>query len=197
MAAVSSALRAYVQITIVTIRPTTLVLARVRKFAAMRGRWGWAAAGSGSAASVGSPSALLARVMGRRSGPVALLLRIAGANDTATAGHPVTKHDRTFPPTTVPWQRCNPRPVTKLCPTPCAYAFVDRPPCYEQRPQIAAWRDRGGRPCRGLPPPRPFAPSSGGSGDYLRSGTGPDTLPRPLGVNAVYYHTLARALPLR
>src|SRR5258708_36596919 len=181
MAAVSSALRAYVQITIVTIRPTTLVLARVRKFAAMRGRWGWAAAGSGSAASVGSPSALLARVMGRRSGPVALLLRIAGANDTATAGHPVTKHDRTFPPTTVPWQRCNPRPVTKLCPTPCAYAFVDRPPCYEQRPQIAAWRDRGGSLYRGLPPSPAFLPTSGGRRGELWAGAAGDLLPLAAG----------------
>src|SRR5882757_5565229 len=184
-------------ITIVTIRPTTLVLARVTKFAAMRRRLGWAAAGSGSAASVGSPSALLARVMVRRSGPVALLLLIAGANDTATAGHPVTKHDRTFPPTTVSWQRCNPRPVTKLCPTPCTYAFVDRPPCHEQQPQIATWRDRGGRLCRGLPRSRPFEPSSGGSGDDLRPGTDANPIPGRAVWNPVDNHRSGRALRLR
>jgi hypothetical protein len=45
-------------ITIVTIRPSTLVLAKVMKFAAMRRRLGGAAAESGTAASVGPPSAL-------------------------------------------------------------------------------------------------------------------------------------------
>ena len=69
-------------IRIVTIRPSTLVLARARKFAAMRRRLGWAAARSGSAASVGSPIALLARVMVRGSDVFSSML-IAAANATS------------------------------------------------------------------------------------------------------------------
>src|SRR3979490_1385314 len=85
-------------ITIVTIRPSTLVLASVTKFAAMRRRFGWPAAEPGAPAAVGSLSALLARGMARESGVVASMVLITVANDPATAGHSMTGYDRTFLP---------------------------------------------------------------------------------------------------
>src|SRR5258707_436281 len=96
-------------ISIVTIRPSTPVLARVMKFAAMRRRLGGAVAESGFAGSIGSPSVLLTRLMVRGSG--------------------VVHH--------ASWQRCHLRLVTKLCPMARILAFVDRRSCHERQRQAA------------------------------------------------------------
>jgi hypothetical protein len=54
--------------------------------------------------------------MARESGVVASMLLIAVASDAATAGHPMTGHDRTFSSNpSASWQRCDLRPVTNLC----------------------------------------------------------------------------------